>query len=185
MKNKGTLWRVILLAAMGIVIGSAVFNWNARTLAGDRMPMPLGYGASVVLSGSMEPELSVDDLVIVKKTDKINVGDVIVFQSEQDLIIHRVVKLDGDTVTTRGDANNRDDDPISRKNIKGVMVCAIPKVGVAVDFLRQPVVVVAILLAAFALTELSYRKEKDRDQDELEQLKAQIRELAKEISDHE
>ncbi len=182
MKTKVSLWRIVLLVLTGIVIGSALYQWNAKTVAGDQMPMPLGFGGSVVLSGSMEPALSVDDLVIVKNTRQFAPGDVIVFQSGNDLIIHRVVSIQDDTIITKGDANDVADDPISIQAVKGVMVCAIPKVGAAVDILQQPAVAILILLAAFGLTELSYRREKAKDQTQLEDLKAQIRQLADELN---
>lgn len=68
-KNKKTksIFRYIAFALVGIIIGVFIYNQNAKSVVGDKMPMPLGYGVTVVLSGSMEDTLSVDDLVIIKK----------------------------------------------------------------------------------------------------------------------
>ncbi len=179
-KHRG-LWRTLLLALMGVLIGVGVYNWNARSLTGDQMPMPLGFGVGVVLSGSMEPTLQVNDLVVVCRTDDLAVGDVVVFQRDQELIIHRILTLDGETLITQGDANDTPDEPIGRAAVKGVLVCAIPGLGAAVELLRDPTAIVVILIGAFALMELSYRKEKDRDRLELEEIQAQIRSLADEM----
>ena len=45
-------------------MGINVYLWNASSLAGNAMPMPFGFGMAVVLSGSMEPVLSVNDLLL-------------------------------------------------------------------------------------------------------------------------
>ena len=67
--SKKTVFRYIVFSFIGIVLGLFVYTQNAKGLLKDKMPMPFGYGMSVVLSGSMESRLSVDDLVIIKATD--------------------------------------------------------------------------------------------------------------------
>ncbi len=173
--------RIILFTLVALILGITVYGWNAKNLTGNRMPMPFGYGASIVLSGSMEPRLSVDDLVIVKKTDSIKKDDIIVYQDGNSLVIHRVFEIDGDTVTTWGDANNTPDEPISLDAVKGVLVCDIPYVGLAVEFVRQPVVIVLMLAAAIFLAERSFRKEKDKSTGELDEIKSEIEALIKDI----
>ena len=124
-----TLLRRTLLVIIGLVIGILLYQWNASALAGNALPMPFGYGTAVVMSGSMEPNLSVGDMVIVQEEDEYAVGDVVVFQSGNSLVIHRIVSIDGDMITTRGDANNADDEPIHIRYIKGKMVLSVPFVG--------------------------------------------------------
>ncbi len=172
--------RTVMLAIIALVLGISVYNLNASRLLGNKLPMPLGYGASVVMSGSMEPTLKVDDLVFIKKTKDIKVDDIIVFQSGNSLVIHRVIKIDGDGVTTKGDANNAEDEPIKLKDVKGVMVGRIPFVGILVDFIKQPIVVIILLVGAFLLTEKSYRKEKQKDSDELKEIELEIKKLLEE-----
>ena len=52
--SKKTVFRYIVFSFIGIVLGLFVYNQNAQGLLRDKMPMPFGYGMSVVLSGSME-----------------------------------------------------------------------------------------------------------------------------------
>lgn len=174
---KKTVLRYIVFSIIGIVLGLFVYTQNAKGLLKDKMPMPFGYGMSVVLSGSMEDRLSVDDLVIIKAADNYNVNDIVLYQDGNSLIIHRIIEIDGDTVTTKGDANNVADEPINKSQIKGVLVYDIAKLGAVVNILKQPVFVILILAAAFLLTELSYRKEKDKDTEELDEIKAEIERL--------
>ena len=176
---KKTVFRYIVFSFIGIVLGLFVYTQNAKGLLKDKMPMPFGYGMSVVLSGSMESRLSVDDLVIIKATDNYKVNDIVLYQDGNSLVIHRIIEIDGDTVTTKGDANNVADEPINKSQIKGVLVYDIPGFGAVVNILKQPVFVILILAAAFLLTEFSYRKEKDNDTEELDEIKKMIEELKK------
>jgi signal peptidase I len=98
-----------------------------------------GYHLSVVLSGSMKPLLLIDDLVIIRESDDINVGDVVVYEKDGSEIIHRVINTDGDTLTTKGDANTAADDPIEVSAVKGKLVALIPAVGGAIRAVRVPV----------------------------------------------
>ena len=177
--SKKTVFRYLVFSFIGIVLGLCVYTQNAKGLLKDKMPMPFGYGMSVVLSGSMESRLSVDDLVIVKATDDYKVNDIVLYQDGDSLVIHRIIEMDGDTVTTKGDANNVADAPIHKSQIKGVLVYDIARLGAIVNFLKQPVSVFVLLAAALLLTELSYRKEKDKDTEELDEIKAMIEELKK------
>lgn len=179
-KKNSALWRRLALAVLGIVLGLNAYLANARGLAGNQMPMPFGYGAAVVLSGSMEPTLSVHDLIFVRQAESYEVGDIVVYQSGGTLIVHQVIAKDGQTLTTKGTANNIADDPIEMRHVKGKVVGHIPAVGRVVNALKSPVSVCILLIAAFALTELSFRREKDKDERELEAIKEEIRRLKEE-----
>lgn len=169
--------RVILLAVISLIIGMMVYSWNAQTLAGNAMPMPFGVGMSVVLSGSMEPELSVNDLVIVRETDGYEIGDIVVYQDGSSLVIHRIVSIEDGTVITQGDANNVADAPISASAIKGKEVVHLPFVGVVVRFLKTPVGSILLIIAAIVLFELPHLRERKKAADEQEKIKEEIRKL--------
>ncbi len=173
--------RWILPALAGLILGLSLYRWNAETLTGNKMPMPFGYGASVVLSGSMEPSLNVGDLVVIRRTGQVQPGDVVVYQSENLLVIHRVISVTEDAIVTQGDANNVSDDPITPEDVKGVMVLAIPGVGTAVLALKKPPVTLALLLAALLLNERAFRRERKEQDQELDDLKAELRSLAEEM----
>lgn len=179
--SKKTILRYIIFSFIGIVLGLFVYTQNAKGLLKDNMPMPFGYGMSVVLSGSMESRLSVDDLVIIKATDSYNVNDIVLYQDGNSLVIHRIIEIDGDNVTTKGDANNVADKPIHKDQIKGVLICDIPRLGAVVNIIKQPVSVFIILAVAVLLTELSFRKEKNSNTEELDEIKKMIEELKQDI----
>ena len=96
MNKLKNILRIALLTLICTILGLRLYSWNASTLVGNTMPMPFGYGSAIVLSGSMEPALHVDDLIIVKQSDNYKVGDIVVFQNSRELIIHRIICIDED-----------------------------------------------------------------------------------------
>ncbi len=184
-KLKKLLPRLLCYLLISLVIGGTAFSWNARRLAGNAMPMPFGVGLSVVLSGSMEPTLSVNDLVIVREQPSYEVGDVIVFQEGYHLVIHRLVSLDEDRAVTKGDANNVEDEPISPAQIKGKLVASIPEVGAIVRLLQTLPGTITILLIALLLLLRSRRSERAEQNAELDDIRRQIEELKRSLDEQE
>ena len=182
MKKFKNIMRIILISFTAIVIGLKLYSWNAETLVGNAMPMPFGYGSAVVLSGSMEPELSVNDVIIVHDDDSYKIGDVVVYQKGSELIVHRIIDIDDETITTKGDANNTSDEPINKKNIKGTVVFTIPFVGIIVNFLKSTVGIIILIIGAFFLMEMSFRRKKEQDNQDIDAIKAEIRRLKNEHS---
>lgn len=183
-KNRhSALIRRIALAALGILLGLNVYRANAGGLAGNSLPMPLGFGTAVVLSGSMEPVLSENDVIIVRPAESYDIGDIVVYDSGRDMIVHRIIEKDGDTVTTKGEANNIPDEPINVKAVKGRVVFSIPYVGVVVKAFRSPIGMIVIILAAILLTEGSFRRKKESDEVRIEEIKEEIRRLKSDQDD--
>lgn len=171
------VFRRVLLAVIGLLVGTQFYRWNANTLAGNTLPMPFGYGTAVVMSGSMEPVLSVNDLVIIREADRYEPGDIVVYQSGSSLIIHRIVGIEGDVVTARGDANNAADKPFRIGLIKGKMCAVIPALGGVTRIIKSPAGMFALLSISIVLLELSWKKEKSSNEEELDAIKNEIRQL--------
>jgi hypothetical protein len=117
--------------------------------------------------------------VIIKETQDVNVGDVIVYESGGEMIIHRVLNVDGDTIITQGDANNIADEPFDVSSVRGKMIASFPAVGGLVRILKTPAGTIGLLVAAFLLIELSYHRESQEDE-EIKEIKAEIRRLKEE-----
>ena len=152
--NKKTvkmILRIVALSLVGIFLGFNIYLWNAQSLTGNAMPMPFGFGAAIVLSGSMEPTLSVDDLIFVKAQDGYAVGDVVVFQNGGALVVHRLMQIDGDMVITQGDANDSPDAEMEMTRIRGVVVGSVKNAGDIVRLMKSPVVSIGLLAAAVFL----------------------------------
>jgi len=97
-----------------------------------------GWEFDAVLSGSMEPELAVGGLVVIRPADtqQLNVGDVISFKLPgiETPICHRVIDIQetesGRLFTTKGDANEEADlNPVPAEAVTGKEVFYLPYVG--------------------------------------------------------
>ena len=84
-----------------------------------------GYTYFVVASGSMSGTIEVNDIIIVKLNDGYKEKDIVTFKNNGSFITHRVERIEKDKVITRGDANNLDDDPVSKKDIIGRVVLIV------------------------------------------------------------
>ena len=82
------------------------------------------YPMASITSSSMWPALKEGDLVLIKAVEKeeLEIGDVIVYQNVKGFTVHRIVKLNEDTLVTKGDANNVNDSPIEYGQIIGKLV---------------------------------------------------------------
>lgn len=175
------VFRWITLVLCAAAVGFQVYALNARRLLGNQLPMPFGYGSAVVLSGSMEPALSVGDLIIVKETETLTENQIIVYEQESSLIVHRIVDISGNQIIAQGDANNTPDDPIDASLVKGEVVAVVPGAGMAVEAIRSPAGILVIVGLAAVLLELPHLRQKKKDEKELDQLKEEIRRLKEEL----
>lgn len=113
-----------------------------------------GYKPYIVLSGSMEPNIQVGDIVVAKRVNdgQVEIGDIITFQDERGATItHRVVDIvikDGKRLyQTKGDNNNSNDvGLISMENIKGEYNFKINKVGKIISQIITPTGIMLIIL---------------------------------------
>ena len=124
-------------------------------------------------------------LLLVKEEKQIEPGQIVVYQSGQELIVHRVIQIEGNLVTTKGDANEAADPVFDASQIKGVVVGWIPFLGSLVSFLKTPVGIILLLICAVLLMEGSFRKQKVSDDRQLEGIKEEIRRLKEEMNQEE
>ena len=141
-----------------------------------------GYKSYVIKTNSMEPTININDVVINKDVsqDEINVGDVITFLHDGEVITHRITKIenDGDVTqyTTKGDNNNIEDTfKISYENIRGKHVLTIPYLGKVVQLLENKllflIIILIILIFMFAQLQNQEKRENRREKKKIEEQK--------------
>ena len=109
------------------------------------------------------------------------VDDIVVYQDGGSLVVHKVIAVDGDTITTKGDANNVADDPISHADVKGRVLFWIPGIGSVIALIKSPVGTVCLIAAAIALVEIPHLRKKEQDDEERQKLIDEIRRLKDEL----
>ena len=124
----------IIMTIILIIVGYAVLG-NISALNSPLYNI-VHYRNYVVLTGSMEPDISPGDYITVLKVnlDKLKEGDVVTYSREGTSVTHKIVSIDGDTVITQGTANNIADEPITKSDIIGKYMFKIPSVGYAMQF---------------------------------------------------
>ena len=144
------LLNALLWAVMAVLL-LMVISGIVQRYVGKNANGLFGVGYAVVVSGSMEPNIHVGDMIIYDdhKASEYEVGDVIVYirnegTPEEMLITHRIVEIseDGTKLTTRGDANRVSDPEISFQDVVGRLVWRVPGFGYVADFVRKPLGIV-------------------------------------------
>ena len=161
------IWNVISTVLVVVIVLCAVF------LMGSRL---VGYEVYTVISGSMEPEYGVGDLLYVKKVDvnTVKVGDPITFVLNEELVVatHRVVRIDAENQRfyTKGDANETEDvSPVLFKNVIGVPQFSLPYLGYVSDFVQNPpgtyitMGIIAVLIVLAFIPEPAKKEEKTEE----------------------
>jgi signal peptidase I len=120
-----------------------------------------GYDLYIVNSNSMNPTFSAGDVVVTVPPGSfvggdIKPDDIAVFQIGSEKVTHRIISIEGDTITTKGDANEDPDArPIAASQVSGIYLFRIPAFGYAINFLKSRngwflgIIVPAILLVGW------------------------------------
>lgn len=108
-------------------------------------------GVAVVVSNSMEPILSANDLIVTKKQDSYSVGDIVVYKSNNELIIHRIVRIEEEKIVTKGDANDYEDKPINLNKVCGKLNFSIPNVGGIIIFFKSKYGIFSVIILVICM----------------------------------
>lgn len=75
-----------------------------------------------VKTGSMEEKIHAGDYILIYKKKDYKVGDIVTYQQDNYHITHRVYKIKGNKIITKGDANNTLDEEIDKKSVIGKVI---------------------------------------------------------------
>jgi signal peptidase I len=123
----------------------------------------MGYSLFSVATGSMEPTIESNSLILVKQVEpeELMVGDIISFYSKDPSLdgavnTHRIVAIEQDDehyyFTTKGDANNVNDQYTTMEDdLVGKVIKYSYKAGVAVHLLSNPLIFIPIIIVPLAI----------------------------------
>ena len=147
----------------------------------NKTPSFLGIKTYVSISGSMEPNISVGDIVIARNIKneerELKIGDIISFRSGHSVITHRIVNIEKDKngvlrIRTKGDSNNTEDGvDILINNIEGKVIAVIPKIGSIVRLLHDRTVLMIFLVVVYIYIIKSFKKNQRKNNRRLKRLK--------------
>jgi signal peptidase I len=139
-----TIFLIILLC------GNSYYLVSKFVFKND-LPMLFGYGNAIIVSGSMEPAISVDDMIVFRKQREYSVGDIVLYNDGFVNVTHRIVEINGDQVITKGDANNAADKPFLKSAIKGKVLWSVPGIGRLINFIITPLGLFLIVISALLI----------------------------------
>lgn len=122
-----------------------------------------GYTVFQVETGSMAPTIKIDDIVIIKLGADINQDDVITYKKDRNFVTHRVVKIDEQEITAKGDNNNVEDEVIKKSQVIGKVVYTVKNVGVWKKVFTNIKVIISITLTIILFILVIAYKEKDKE----------------------
>ena len=128
-----------------IILVILLFCYSQIKIFGKKYINFCGYTIFQVITGSMADTIQIKDIVIVKLTQDVEVNDIITYKSGEDFVTHRVIKIEDNKITTKGDANNSEDNPITKDEVVGKVVFIISNVAVWMNVFRTPEVLLAII----------------------------------------
>ena len=146
---------VLAIIAILVILGFCQVNIQKKQYINI-----FGYSVLSAETGSMSPTIEKGDIVIIKIGDEIKENDIITYKKDNVLITHRIVSIDGDTIITKGDYNNTEDEPITKNEIIGKEVAIINNVEVWKKVFSDMHVIIPISITVILFILLVSYKEK-------------------------
>ena len=160
----GCILNILITVVVVITIIGLYYMAQVKILNKDYANI-FGYTFFEVATGSMTNTINIGDIVVVKVNETFKENDIIVYKEENSFITHRVIKIDGQDLITRGDANNSEDKPIKSDQILGKVIYIIPKIGIWRKVLASPeilgMIIIFIILLGIVLM-LTSKTEKEK-----------------------
>lgn len=134
----------VLTFTVFVVLVLIVYSKIKMIITGNDYFDMFGYSIFSVSTGSMEPAISQNDIIIIKDKDDYFINEIVTFKSEKSYVTHRIIEKRGDVFITKGDANNTKDVEIDRKDIIGKVVKVFPNAAIWQKIFSSPKVIIAI-----------------------------------------
>lgn len=161
--RKGTVAFTIVMAVLLVILATVLFI-GLRAKRENRPVSLFGKAFSVVVTGSMEPEIMEGDLIVIEETtiENVKVGDDVVFISQSGTIkgqsvVHRAIEIGEDAegifIRTKGVNNSvADADYVRAVNFIGIATGHSAFWGRIFTFVTNPwhvVLIVATIVAVY------------------------------------
>lgn len=178
----------ILIVILGIILLITIYNNIQIKVLGNDYASFFGHSIFEVQTGSMEPEISAGDWIIVKYDNNIELNDIVTFQQKDDFITHRVIESYNGTFVTKGDANNAKDKPISKEQIIGKVTKILPNFGIFRKTIFNPIVLLLLIGTCYIAMQTFKKpseKELAKEQELIDSIKEKILSKKKPIEKQE
>ena len=105
-----------------------------------------GVGALLVLTGSMEPTILPNEMIIIKEQNSYKENDIITYRDKFGMLItHRIIGIEGENIITKGDGNNGADETITIDKIEGKVILHSGILGYIFLYILKPLIIIICL----------------------------------------
>ena len=163
MKIIKKILQIIAWVILSLIILFNVYSFASVKIFNHSLVTINGYSFLEVVSGSMEPNISVGDIIIINTKEKnYKEKDVITFKDiNGSYVTHRIIEINDKGIVTKGDANDTNDKGLlAPDDIVGVYVKKINSLGLIIASLKNPITLVTILIIGIIVCVL---KNTDKD----------------------
>lgn len=167
----------IMYAVLIIIMVYNISLIAQSILKPNKTPSFLGVKTYVIISGSMEQNIEIGDIVVGKAEENLDIGDVISYRKGQSVITHRITQINKNEngeieYRTQGDNNNvEDEESIKPSNIEGKVIKIVPKLGKVTLILQNKVIIIFIFIIFYIYVSRNYKKNKKVNERHLKRLK--------------
>lgn len=132
--------KFILLFFLILILINVLYSKYIRQ---DSIIKVFGHAFLIVATGSMEPTICSEELIIIKEKDNYKTGDIVTYIDEDGFMItHRIVEIYSNSFVTKGDANNIKDELCENTRIQGKVIFHSKILGFFILYLLKPICVI-------------------------------------------
>ena len=149
----------LIIFVLSIIAIIAIFGVVQINLQDKDYVNIFGYSVLSTETGSMAPTIEKGDIVIIKIGDEIRENDIITYKTNNVLITHRIMNIDGDTIIAKGDYNNTEDEPITKSQVIGKSVFIVHNVEIWKKvFTDMHVIIPVVITIILFILMISYKE---------------------------
>ena len=160
---KNLLLKLMNVVSVLIILASIVALLKVVLAKPGEAPNFFGYSLFRVMTGSMEPTIPTNSLIVVQRTDtqQLAEGDIITFYSRDPSLMgepntHRIIRFEQEgeerLIYTKGDANNIEDHyAVHEEDVIGKVVYSSEKIGNFVRLVSNPIVFIPLIVIPLAI----------------------------------
>lgn len=173
-KKRGSWFdKIFLIIAFLFAVIVVYFVWSNAQQGAE--PFIFGFRPYIITSGSMEPYLKVNSLIVIQRNtyEEVKASDVISYKitgpNGSTSVCHRVVEITPNGLITKGDNNvYNDTQPVKKEQYVGKLVLKLNTVANYINFLSKKGAFLAVVLPLagifFLIFAFSFLRKKEKIQ---------------------
>jgi signal peptidase len=158
--------KILLNCSILILIIVLILVSYSKFIKKDYPVKIFGKSFLIVSTGSMKPTISAGELIIISEKENYEIGDIVTYIDEEEFVVtHRIVELDfeSNSMITKGDNNNLNDEKISLDSIKGTVIFHSKVLGFIALYLLKPILIIYVFALIFIYLICNVLKEREEN----------------------